>query len=126
MVDVRCRVFFASISIRARGAPPLGDEAPATDHCDPPHYISSFLAQRTSGPVVLVGHSYGGFVITNAASAGGDVRALVYLDAFVPDEGETVSRFSAVPGRRSTYRTRRPCSTWSDTRVGRRVTPRRS
>ena len=53
-------------------------------------YISSFVAQRTSGPVVLVGHSYGGFVITNAAAAGGDVRALVYVDAFVPDEGETV------------------------------------
>jgi pimeloyl-ACP methyl ester carboxylesterase len=53
-------------------------------------YIASFLAQRTSGPVVLVGHSYGGFVITNAATSGGDVRALVYVDAFVPDEGETV------------------------------------
>jgi pimeloyl-ACP methyl ester carboxylesterase len=52
-------------------------------------YIASFVAQRTSGPVVLVGHSYGGFVITNAAS-GGDVRALVYVDAFLPDEGETV------------------------------------
>jgi pimeloyl-ACP methyl ester carboxylesterase len=53
-------------------------------------YIGSFLAQRTSGPVVLVGHSYGGFVITNAATGGGDVRALVYVDAFVPEEGETV------------------------------------
>jgi pimeloyl-ACP methyl ester carboxylesterase len=53
-------------------------------------YVASFLAQRTSGPVVLVGHSYGGFVITNAAAGGGDVRALVYVDAFVPDEGETV------------------------------------
>lgn len=52
-------------------------------------YISSFLAQRTSGPVVLVGHSYGGFVITNAATGGGDVQALVYVDAFVPAEGET-------------------------------------
>src|SRR5215468_1622278 len=52
-------------------------------------YITSFLAQRTSGPVVLVGHSYGGFVITNAATGGGDVRALVYVDAFAPDEGET-------------------------------------
>ena len=52
-------------------------------------YVSSFVAQRTSGPVVLVGHSYGGFVVTNAA-AGGDVRALVYVDAFAPDEGETV------------------------------------
>ncbi len=53
-------------------------------------YISSFVAQRTSGPVVLVGHSYGGFVITNAALGGGDVRALVYVDAFAPDEGEVV------------------------------------
>src|SRR6476619_5588366 len=53
-------------------------------------YVASFLAQRTSGPVVLSGHAYGGFVITNAATGGGDVRALVYVDAFVPDEGETV------------------------------------
>ena len=52
-------------------------------------YVASFLAQRTSGPVVLVGHSYGGAVITNAGVAG-DVRALVYVDAFIPDEGETV------------------------------------
>jgi len=53
-------------------------------------YVASFLAQRTSGPVVLVGHSYGGFVTTNAATGGGDVRALVYVDAFMPEEGETV------------------------------------
>ena len=52
-------------------------------------YIASFLAQRSSGPVVLVGHSYGGFVITNAGTGGGDVRALVYVDAFMPDDGET-------------------------------------
>jgi pimeloyl-ACP methyl ester carboxylesterase len=52
-------------------------------------YVSSFLAQRTTGPVVLVGHSYGGFVITNAATGGGEVRALVYVDAFAPDVGET-------------------------------------
>ena len=58
-------------------------------HTDAP-YVASFLAQRTSGPVVLVGHSYGGFVITNAAGNGGDVRALVYVDAFAPAQGETV------------------------------------
>jgi pimeloyl-ACP methyl ester carboxylesterase len=52
-------------------------------------YIASFVAQRTSGPVVLVGHSYGGFVITNAAASDA-VRALVYVNAFAPDEGETV------------------------------------
>jgi pimeloyl-ACP methyl ester carboxylesterase len=53
-------------------------------------YVASFLTQRTTGPVVLVGHSYGGFVITNAGTGGGDVKALVYVDAFYPDEGETV------------------------------------
>ena len=31
-------------------------------------YVTSFVNQRTTGPVVLVGHSYGGFVITNAAA----------------------------------------------------------
>jgi pimeloyl-ACP methyl ester carboxylesterase len=40
------------------------------------------------GPVVLVAHSYGGFVITNAANGARNVRALVYVDAFIPDEGQ--------------------------------------
>ena len=53
-------------------------------------YVASFLAQRTAGPVVLVGHSYGGVVITNAAEGGGDVKALVYVNAFIPDVGENV------------------------------------
>ena len=35
-------------------------------------YVASFLAQRTTGPVVLAGHSYGGVVITNAGTAGGE------------------------------------------------------
>ena len=61
-------------------------------------YIASFLAQRTSGPVVLVGHSYGGFVITNAGTGGGDVRALVYVDAFMPDDGETTFQLVAGSG----------------------------
>ena len=58
-------------------------------------YISSFIKQRTLGPVVLVGHSYGGFVITNA-ELGSEVKALVYVDAFIPDEGEFV--FSILGG----------------------------
>jgi pimeloyl-ACP methyl ester carboxylesterase len=53
-------------------------------------YLAAFLQQRTTGPVVLVGHSYGGAVITNAALSDPDVKALVYVDAFVPDQGETV------------------------------------
>ena len=42
------------------------------------------------GPTILVGHSYGGFVITNAAYNNSNVTGLVYLTAFVPDEGETL------------------------------------
>lgn len=52
-------------------------------------YVAAFIAQRTTGDVVLVGHSYGGFVITNAGSAE-NVKGLVYVDAFIPDEGEAV------------------------------------
>ena len=50
-------------------------------------YIRSVLA-TISGPIVLVGHSYGGAVITNAASGNPNVKALVYVAAFAPDEGE--------------------------------------
>ena len=38
---------------------------------------------------MLVAHSYGGFVITNAATGNPNVKALVYIDAFVPDANET-------------------------------------
>jgi pimeloyl-ACP methyl ester carboxylesterase len=50
-------------------------------------YVRTFLKSVT-GPVVLVGHSYGGAVITNAATGVGSVKALVYVDGFAPDEGE--------------------------------------
>jgi pimeloyl-ACP methyl ester carboxylesterase len=53
-------------------------------------YLSTYLAQRATGPVVLVGHSYGGAVITNAALSDPDVKALVYVDAFMPDSGESI------------------------------------
>jgi pimeloyl-ACP methyl ester carboxylesterase len=53
-------------------------------------YLSAFLRDRTTGPVVLVGHSYAGAVITNAARSDDDVEALVYVDAFVPDKGDSV------------------------------------
>ena len=52
-------------------------------------YIRSVLA-TISGPIVLVGHSYGGAVITNAASGNPNVKALVYIAAFAPDEGQTL------------------------------------
>ncbi|MFD3928686.1 alpha/beta fold hydrolase [Streptomyces sp. NPDC058614] len=50
-------------------------------------YIASVLAS-ISGPIVLVGHSYGGAVITNAAAGNPNVKALVFIAAFAPDKGE--------------------------------------
>jgi pimeloyl-ACP methyl ester carboxylesterase len=49
--------------------------------------VRAFL-ETIHGPVVLVGHSYGGAVITNAATGLSNVVALVYVNAFAPDEGE--------------------------------------
>ena len=57
-------------------------------------YDTSYLADFLStipGPVVLVGHSYGGTVITNAATGNANVKALVYVDAFIPDAGNTLA-----------------------------------
>jgi pimeloyl-ACP methyl ester carboxylesterase len=74
--------------LRDRGftvvAPPNTLRGPSQDA----PYLASYL-QSIPGPIVLVAHSYGGFVITNAAAGIANVKALVYIDAFVPDEGET-------------------------------------
>ncbi|GAB3065691.1 alpha/beta hydrolase [Intrasporangium mesophilum] len=52
-------------------------------------YVRSIL-DTIDGPVVLVGHSYGGAVISGAAAGATNVKALVYVAAFMPDEGEPV------------------------------------
>jgi len=60
--------------------------------------LASFL-KTIPGPVVLVGHSYGGAVITNAATSDPEVKALVYVDAFIPDQGQTILQLvSGAPG----------------------------
>jgi pimeloyl-ACP methyl ester carboxylesterase len=56
-------------------------------------YVAS-LVKQTSGPVVLVGHSYGGAVISNAVQDNTNVTALVYVAAFAPEQGETVLELS--------------------------------
>jgi pimeloyl-ACP methyl ester carboxylesterase len=53
-------------------------------------YVRARLEQ-ISGPIVLVGHSYGGAVITNAARSVPNVKALVYVAAFAPAEGESLA-----------------------------------
>jgi len=51
---------------------------------------------QQSGPVILVGHSYGGVVITEAGTDP-NVKALVYIAAFAPDKGESVQTIIANP-----------------------------
>jgi pimeloyl-ACP methyl ester carboxylesterase len=53
-------------------------------------YISDIVASIAE-PVVLVGHSYGGQVITSAANGRDNVKTLVYVAAFAPDEGEAAA-----------------------------------
>ncbi|MEP1079202.1 alpha/beta hydrolase [Leptolyngbya sp. PL-A3] len=56
-------------------------------------YVAS-VVQGIEGPIVLVGHSYGGAVITNAVKDNENVKALVYVAAFAPDAGETAVELS--------------------------------
>jgi pimeloyl-ACP methyl ester carboxylesterase len=57
-------------------------------------YLASVLDQ-IPGPVLAVGHSYGGAVISNAASMAKNVVGLVFVAAFAPDEGERLGEASA-------------------------------
>lgn len=59
---------------------------------------SAYVASRINqvpGPVLAVGHSYGGAVITNAATNAPNVVGLVYVAAFAPEEGETLGQAEA-------------------------------
>ncbi len=57
-------------------------------------YVASKVEQ-IDGDVILVGHSYGGAVITHAGARAGNVRALVYVAAFAPDAGEVIGALIA-------------------------------
>jgi pimeloyl-ACP methyl ester carboxylesterase len=53
-------------------------------------YVASVL-KGIEGPIVLVGHSYGGMVLTNAVNDNENVKALVYVAGFAPEAGETAA-----------------------------------
>ena len=57
-------------------------------------YLATVL-EETPGPVLAVGHSYGGAVMTNAAARAKNVVGLVYVAAFAPDEGEMLGEVEA-------------------------------
>jgi pimeloyl-ACP methyl ester carboxylesterase len=57
-------------------------------------YLAGFI-EETPGPVIAVGHSYGGAVISNAAKQAKNVVGLVYVAAFAPDDGESLGEATA-------------------------------
>jgi pimeloyl-ACP methyl ester carboxylesterase len=75
--------------LQRRGYPVMAPANPLRGLPSDSAYLASVLHSIT-GPVILVGHSYGGAVITNAAASAPNVKALVYIAAFVPDAGEAL------------------------------------
>jgi pimeloyl-ACP methyl ester carboxylesterase len=76
-------------TVRAAPNPLLGLQSDAAT-------VRGFL-DSIKGPKIVVGHSYGGAVITQAASGDPDVKALVYLAALAPDRGEVVGKLLDSP-----------------------------
>ena len=83
--------------LQAQGYPVLAFANPLRGVQYDSAYLRSVL-DTIPGPIVLVGHSYGGAVITNASTGDPDIRSLVYLAAYALDEGETVQQANALGG----------------------------
>jgi pimeloyl-ACP methyl ester carboxylesterase len=73
--------------LRAAGVNAVAVSNPLRGIAEDSTYVASALAQ-IPGPVLAVGHSYGGAIITNGATTVPNVIGLVYVSAFAPDEGE--------------------------------------
>lgn len=76
------------------GYPVIGAANPLRSVKSDADYVSS-LVKNIRGNVVLVGHSYGGSVISEAVQGNNNVKALVYVAAFAPDVGETAAGLSS-------------------------------
>jgi pimeloyl-ACP methyl ester carboxylesterase len=76
-------------ALQRRGYPVIAPANPLRGLATDAAYVRSVL-ETISGPIVLVGHSYGGAVITNAAAGVPQVKALVYIAGFAPDQGESL------------------------------------
>jgi pimeloyl-ACP methyl ester carboxylesterase len=80
--------------LQAKGVPVTAPANPLRGISFDSAYVASVIEQ-IEGPVLAVGHSYGGAVITNAASVARNVVGLVYVAAFAPDEGEMLGAVEA-------------------------------
>lgn len=76
--------------LQARRYPTIAPSNPLRTLVSDAAYVRSVL-DTIGGPIVLVAHSYGGMVITNAATGHPGVKALVYVNAFAPAEGEAAN-----------------------------------
>src|ERR1700686_1206567 len=74
--------------LQAQGVPARAPMNPLRGLASDAEAIARYTT-TIEGPIVLVGHSYGGAVISQAAPIVKDLRALVFLSAFAPDEGES-------------------------------------
>jgi pimeloyl-ACP methyl ester carboxylesterase len=94
--------------LRRQGYPVIAPANPLRRLRSDSDYIRSIL-NSIRGPIVLVGHSYGGMVISNAAADNRNVKALVFVAGFAPERGESALRLS----------NRFPGSTLAQTLLGR-------
>lgn len=82
----------------AEGYPVIAAANPLRGLQSDADYVANIL-NSIEGPIVLVGHSYGGMVISNAVKDNNNVQALVFVDAFAPDAGESAFSLSTLyPG----------------------------
>src|SRR3984957_15279866 len=81
------RLVEAGVPVRAIVNPLRGVSSDAA-------YVASAINQ-INGPVLAVGHSYGGMIITNAVPQTTNVVGLVYVAAFAPDKGEALAEIVA-------------------------------
>lgn len=79
--------------LRDDGYPVVATANPLRGLSSDAAYLRSVL-DTVTGPVVLAGHSYGGSVISQAAAGDPDVKALVYVAAFIPDAGESAGELA--------------------------------
>ncbi|MFE0629309.1 alpha/beta fold hydrolase [Streptomyces sp. NPDC058864] len=79
--------------LRQAGYPVVAAANPLRSLAGDAAYVAS-VVRGVEGPVVLAGHSYGGAVISEAAAGETNVKALVYVAAFIPDKGESAMELS--------------------------------
>ena len=83
--------------LQAKGYPVISFSNPLRGPQHDGEYLRQFLS-TISGPVVLVGHSYGGAVISNGATGNPNVKSLVYIAAYALAEGESVQAANSLGG----------------------------